>query len=154
MAKWATMTATMRRTTFDPGLTLPAGDLDGEIVAGLGAQPCPGRVDQQPAGLRSEPVGTGDAHGVRLRRCQLSAAATSEGLDHGGDREGTCGDLFGLRCPTSRPAGASGPATTPRSPEIRSHAAPGKADPGVGARGGWPKLEQAPAVNDASLRSV
>ena len=36
----------------DPGVTMPAGDLDGEIVAGLGAQPCPGRVDQEPAGLR------------------------------------------------------------------------------------------------------
>jgi hypothetical protein len=37
-------------------------------VAGLGAQPCPGRVDQEPAQLGSEPVGTGDPHGRRLRR--------------------------------------------------------------------------------------
>jgi hypothetical protein len=28
----------------DRGATVPAGDLDGEIVAGLGAQPCPGRL--------------------------------------------------------------------------------------------------------------
>jgi hypothetical protein len=44
----------------DRGVTMPAGDLDGEIVAGLGAQPCTTGVDQQPAGLRSEPVGTGE----------------------------------------------------------------------------------------------
>jgi hypothetical protein len=52
----------------DGGATMPAGDLDGEIVAGLGAQPCPGRLDQEPAQLGSEPVGTGDPHGRRLRR--------------------------------------------------------------------------------------
>jgi hypothetical protein len=47
----------------DRSATMPAGDLDGEIVAGLGAQPCPGRFDQESAGLWSEPVGTGAAHG-------------------------------------------------------------------------------------------
>jgi hypothetical protein len=102
-------------------VTMPAGDLDGEIMAGLGAQPCPSRVDQQPAGLRSEPVCTGDAHGVRLRRCQIPAAATGRGHDHGGDREGTYGDPFGLRCTTSRRPRS---ATTRRSPENRPHAAP------------------------------
>src|SRR5512132_4045963 len=116
MAKWATMTATMRRTTFDPGLTLPAGDLDGEIVAGLGAQPSPGRVDQEPTGLRSEPVGTGDAHGVRLRRCQIPAAATGGGLDHRADREGTYGDPFGLRWTTSRRLRAGNDATVAGEP--------------------------------------
>jgi hypothetical protein len=78
-------------------------------------------VDQQPAGLRSEPVATGDAHGLRLRRCQIPAAATAEANDHGGDREGTCGDPFGLRWTTSR---RPRPATTRRSPENRPHAAP------------------------------
>src|SRR6266508_2071106 len=105
----------------DRGVTMPAGDLDGEIVAGLGAQPCTTGVDQQPAGLRSEPVGTGDAHGLRLRRCQIPAAATGGGHDHGGDREGTCGDPFGLCGTTSR---RPRPATTRRSPENRPHAAP------------------------------
>ena len=94
MAKWATMTATMRRTTFGRGM--PAGDLDGEIVAGLGAQPCPARVDQEPAGLRSKP-------------------------------------------PTSRRLRAGNDATVAGDP---TSAAPRKADPGVGARGGWPKLEK------------
>ena len=49
---------------------MPARDLDGEVVAGLGAQPGTGGVDQEPAGLWSEPVGTSHPHGLRLRRRQ------------------------------------------------------------------------------------
>ena len=49
----------------DGGATTPAGDLESEIVAGLGAQPCPSRVDQEPARLGSEPVGTGDPHSLK-----------------------------------------------------------------------------------------
>src|SRR6266567_9087900 len=41
----------------DRGATMPARDLDGEVVAGLGAQPGTRGVDQEPARLRSEPVG-------------------------------------------------------------------------------------------------
>jgi len=41
--------------------------------------------------------------------------------DHGGDREGTCGDPFGLRWTYQR---RPRPATTRRSPENRPHAAP------------------------------
>ena len=57
-----------------------------------------------------------------------------------GDREGTYGDPFGLRCTSSRRA--SGPATTRRSPRTDLMQRRGKADPGVGARGGWPEPEK------------
>jgi hypothetical protein len=66
---------------------MPAGDLDGEIVAGLGTQPCPGRVDQKPAGLWSEPVGTGNLHGRRLRR-RRDARCAAEATVTMGDQEG------------------------------------------------------------------
>ena len=56
-----------------------------------------------------------------------------------GDREGTCGDPFGLRCTSSRRLRAGNDATVAGEPT--SCSAAGKADPGVGARGGWPKLE-------------
>jgi hypothetical protein len=58
---------------------------------------------------------------------------------HGGDREGTCGDPFGLRCTTSR---RPRPATTRRSPENRPHAAPR----------GRPILAWAPGEDGLSLR--
>ena len=54
------------------------------------------------------------------------------GHDHGGDREGTCGDPFGLRWTTSR---RPRPATTRRSPENRPHAAPRGRQILVGASG-------------------
>src|SRR5215211_8062017 len=72
---------------IDRGATMPAGDLDGAIVAGLGTQPCPGRVDQEPAGLWSEPVGTGNLHGRRLRR-RRDARCAAEATVTMGDQEG------------------------------------------------------------------
>jgi hypothetical protein len=56
-------------------------------VAGLGAQPCPGRVDQKPAGLWSEPVGTGNLHGRRLRR-RRNARCAAQATVTMGDQEG------------------------------------------------------------------
>src|SRR6266536_5142728 len=54
----------------DRGVTMPARDLDGKVVAGLGAQPGTGGVDQEPAGLRSDPVGSSHPQVLRLRRRQ------------------------------------------------------------------------------------
>ena len=70
------------------GATTPAGDHDGEIVAGLGAQPCPGRFDEESAGLWSEPVGTGATHGRKATRRQHARRCHRSGHDHGGDRAG------------------------------------------------------------------
>src|SRR5437762_2349375 len=96
---WTTLAPPRIRPSVTPPWTVT-----GRVVPMMVSSP--GRVDQQPAGPRAEPVGTGDAHGVRLRRCQIPAAATGGGLDHGGDREGRCGDPFGLGWTTSRrPAG-------------------------------------------------
>jgi hypothetical protein len=57
-------------------------------VAGLGAQPGTRGVDQEPAGLRSEPVGTGHAYGRRLRRRHNACRCHRRGHDHGGRSKG------------------------------------------------------------------
>ena len=77
--------------------------------------------------------------GVRLRRCQIPAAATGGGLDHGRDRKGTYGDPFGLRCTTSRRLRAGNDATVAGEPTSCSAA-------------GRPILAWAPGEDGPNLR--
>jgi hypothetical protein len=107
---------------------MPAGDLDGEIVASLGSQPCPGRVDQELARLGSEPIGAGDPHGPRLSR-RRNACSPRTGPDFEGRSRGHRSRHWG-RSPWSRrapsaplrvAAGSVSGRPTPRDRKVARH---------------------------------